>query len=345
MDFSYPAHVEQLRAELRSWLTANLTDETVRAGGHRDMDDATFATRRRWDATVADAGWGAMSWPREYGGRGASVLEQLVHAEEITRARTPLPLNVIGINNIGPAIMQYGTEAQKRELLPRMVRADDNYAHAWRLQSQRVHEPALRRLPRDGRQRHGQELMGALLNKLSRFKAAFLVALFLVTGAPLYKQPVQTGSVVTLAFTNGSGAPDPLRALAEGGVGSVAIGFLHAYVNPDHELRARDELSRHLPGVEISISSEVSPEMREYERISTTCANAYVQPLMSTHLARLEAELHRIGITCPLFLMLSGGGITTLETARRFPVRLVESGPAGGAIGAPKPPEGGAAED
>ena len=125
MDFSYPAHVEQLRAELRSWLTANLTDETVRAGGHRDMDDATFATRRRWDATVADAGWGAMSWPREYGGRGASVLEQLVHAEEITRARTPLPLNVIGINNIGPAIMQYGTDAQKRELLPRMVRADD----------------------------------------------------------------------------------------------------------------------------------------------------------------------------------------------------------------------------
>ena len=108
-----------------AWLGANLTDEIVRAGRGRDMSDAEFEVRRAWDATVADAGWGAMSWPQEYGGRGASALEQLVHAEEITRARTPLPLNVIGINNIGPAIMQYGTEAQKRELLPRMVRADD----------------------------------------------------------------------------------------------------------------------------------------------------------------------------------------------------------------------------
>ena len=125
MDFSYPPHVEQLRGELRAWLGANLTDEIVRAGRGRDMSDAEFEVRRAWDATVADAGWGAMSWPQEYGGRGASALEQLVHAEEITRARTPLPLNVIGINNIGPAIMQYGTEAQKRELLPRMVRADD----------------------------------------------------------------------------------------------------------------------------------------------------------------------------------------------------------------------------
>jgi alkylation response protein AidB-like acyl-CoA dehydrogenase len=74
---------------------------------------------------VADAGWGAVSWPQEYGGRGATVLEQLAYAEETTRARAPVPLNVIGMNNIAPAIMQYGTDAQKRELLPRMVRADD----------------------------------------------------------------------------------------------------------------------------------------------------------------------------------------------------------------------------
>ena len=80
---------------------------------------------RAWDATMADAGWGAVSWPQEYGGRGATVLEQLVYAEETTRARAPVPLNVIGMNNIAPAIMQYGTDAQKRELLPRMVRADD----------------------------------------------------------------------------------------------------------------------------------------------------------------------------------------------------------------------------
>lgn len=116
------------------------------------------------------------------------------------------------------------------------------------------------------------------------------------------------------------------------GVASVAVGFLHSYVDDRHERRAAEVLTEALPGVEISLSSEVSPEMREYERISTTCANAYVQPLMSNHLARLEAELHRIGVDCPLFLMLSGGGITTLATARRFPVRLVESGPAGGAI-------------
>ena len=74
---------------------------------------------------MADAGWAAVSWPQEYGGRGATVLEQLVYAEETTRARAPVPLNVIGMNNIAPAIMQYGTEAQKRTLLPRMMRADD----------------------------------------------------------------------------------------------------------------------------------------------------------------------------------------------------------------------------
>ena len=74
---------------------------------------------------MADAGWAAVSWPREYGGRGATVLEQLVYTEETTRARAPLPLNVIGMNNIAPAIMQYGTESQKTTLLPRMMRADD----------------------------------------------------------------------------------------------------------------------------------------------------------------------------------------------------------------------------
>ena len=113
---------------------------------------------------------------------------------------------------------------------------------------------------------------------------------------------------------------------------SLAVGFLHSYVNPTHEQRAGEILAGMLPDVEISLSSEVSPEMREYERISTASANAYVQPLMSRHLQRLADDLAAFGISCPLHLMLSGGGITTLETARRFPVRLVESGPAGGAI-------------
>jgi alkylation response protein AidB-like acyl-CoA dehydrogenase len=125
VDFSYPAEVEQFRKELRTWLSAHLTDDVKNADRARGRDADAFETLREWDAAVADAGWGAVSWPQEYGGRGAAVLEQLVYAEETTRARAPLPLNVIGLNNIAPAIMHYGSETQKRTLLPRMVRADD----------------------------------------------------------------------------------------------------------------------------------------------------------------------------------------------------------------------------
>ncbi|BBY38694.1 putative acyl-CoA dehydrogenase FadE [Mycobacterium mantenii] len=125
MDFSYPADVEQFRTELRDWLAENLTDELVAARRPTGRDDAAFETLRAWNATMADAGWAAVSWPPEYGGRGATVLEQLVYTEETTRARAPMPLNVIGLNNIAPAIMQYGSESQKLTLLPRMMRADD----------------------------------------------------------------------------------------------------------------------------------------------------------------------------------------------------------------------------
>ena len=124
MDFSYPAEVEQFRTELRDWLSANLTDELVAARRPAGRDDAAFGMLRAWNQTMADAGWAAVSWPRDYGGRGATVLEQLVYTEETTRARAPMPLNVIGLNNIAPAIMQYGTEDQKKTLLPRMMRAD-----------------------------------------------------------------------------------------------------------------------------------------------------------------------------------------------------------------------------
>jgi alkylation response protein AidB-like acyl-CoA dehydrogenase len=125
VDFSYPAEVERFRKELRAWLCDNLTDEVVTAGRTRGKDVSAFDVLRAWDAAMADAGWGAVSWPLEYGGRGATVLEQLAYAEETTRARAPIPLNVIGLNNIGPAIMAFGTEVQKHQLLPRMVRADD----------------------------------------------------------------------------------------------------------------------------------------------------------------------------------------------------------------------------
>lgn len=113
---------------------------------------------------------------------------------------------------------------------------------------------------------------------------------------------------------------------------ALAICFLHSYINADHEQRARDIVAKILPEVAITISSDVCPEIREYERMSTACANAYVQPMMARYLGRLESQLAGIGLTCPLLLMMSSGGITTVETASRQPIRLVESGPAGGAI-------------
>ena len=120
--------------------------------------------------------------------------------------------------------------------------------------------------------------------------------------------------------------------VAKAGYESVAIGFLHAYVNGGHERRMRDALARRMPGIEISISSEVSPQMREYERFNTVCANAFVKPLMKSYLTRLTGALRSLGAKCPVFMMHSGGGIISVESAAEFPVRLIESGPAGGAI-------------
>jgi N-methylhydantoinase A len=121
-------------------------------------------------------------------------------------------------------------------------------------------------------------------------------------------------------------------ALAAAEVEAVAVGFLHSFTNPDHERRVGDAIARRLAGITVTLSSDVSPEMREYERFSTACANAYIQPLMTRYLKGLERALAGEGVICPLLLMTSGGGITTIETATRFPVRLIESGPAAGAI-------------
>ncbi len=116
------------------------------------------------------------------------------------------------------------------------------------------------------------------------------------------------------------------------GIEAVAISFLHSYVNPAHEERARARIASALPDVAITISSEVCREIREYERTSTTVANAYVLPLMGRYIARMQEGLRALGAACPLLMMMSSGGVCTVETARRYPVRLVESGPAGGAI-------------
>jgi N-methylhydantoinase A len=123
-----------------------------------------------------------------------------------------------------------------------------------------------------------------------------------------------------------------LDALTGQNIEAIAVGFLHSFTNPDHERRVGEAITRRFPDVAVTLSSEVSPEMREYERFSTACANAYLQPLMGSYISRLERELAKAGFRCPMLLMTSGGGITTADTAIRFPVRLVESGPAGGAI-------------
>ena len=116
------------------------------------------------------------------------------------------------------------------------------------------------------------------------------------------------------------------------GISSLAIAFLHSYADAGHERRVREILAQARPGLAVTLSSEVCPEVREYERTSTAVANAYVQPMMAGYLGRLGEALAAKGFRCPVYLMTSGGGLTTLETARRFPIRLVESGPAGGAI-------------
>ncbi len=116
------------------------------------------------------------------------------------------------------------------------------------------------------------------------------------------------------------------------GIESLAIGLIHAYANPAHEARIAEIVRAASPDLWLTLSSEVCPEIREYERLSTACANAYVQPIMARYLTRLEARLRRDGFACPFLLMTSGGGLAGFETAVKFPIRLVESGPAGGAI-------------
>lgn len=127
-----------------------------------------------------------------------------------------------------------------------------------------------------------------------------------------------------------------LVRLDASGAEAVAVCFLHAYANPAHERRLRELLSNRRPDLHVSLSSDVSPEAREFERLCTTVANAYVQPLMATYLAEFAEEFARAGLTCPILMMTSGGGMTTLETARSHPIRLVESGPSGGAVLAAK---------
>jgi N-methylhydantoinase A len=163
--------------------------------------------------------------------------------------------------------------------------------------------------------------------------------IFMVKPSPLVPRDLRFGIPERLDGRGNVLIPldeDAVRALApklkERGVESIAIGYMHAYLDGKHERRTGEILAKMLPGVSITLSSEVSPEIREYERWSTAAANAYVQPVMERYLGRLDTALRQRGFTCPLFMITSGGGLAALETARKFPIRLVESGPAGGAI-------------
>jgi N-methylhydantoinase A len=129
-----------------------------------------------------------------------------------------------------------------------------------------------------------------------------------------------------------------LKAMAtlveEEGIEALAISFLHSYANPCHERRASEIIRKRYPRLPITLSAEVAPEIREYERTNTACVNAYVQPRVHDYLDNLTERLRHVGFAGELYVMLSGGGVTTIEEAKAFPVRLIESGPAAGATAA-----------
>ena len=129
-----------------------------------------------------------------------------------------------------------------------------------------------------------------------------------------------------------------VEALLAAGVESVAVCLLHSYRNALHEHRVRDAIAERAPGLPVSLSSEVSPEVREFDRLSTTVANAYIKPLDGGLLAKTWPTALEVSEASAVrfFIITSGGGMTTLETATAFPIRLVESGPSGGAILAAK---------
>ncbi len=127
MDFTYPPEAEEFRKEFRAWLDEHCTD-AFRADGlgfSMEMDEERLAAMRAWNRQLADARYAAISWPEEYGGRGAGIMEQVVFAEEMHRSGAPGTLNPLGLSNIAPAIIEFGTDAQKEQFLPRMLRGDD----------------------------------------------------------------------------------------------------------------------------------------------------------------------------------------------------------------------------
>ena len=127
-------------------------------------------------------------------------------------------------------------------------------------------------------------------------------------------------------------AKQVVRSLVSMGVESIAVCLLNSFENPAHELMIKEIIEKEAPHVSISISYHVLPQIREYERTSTTVTNAYVKPLTGSYLAKLSGRLESIGCKGKLFIMLSSGGITSVDTAAQYPVRIIESGPTAAVI-------------
>lgn len=145
---------------------------------------------------------------------------------------------------------------------------------------------------------------------------------------------IDTRGDVLLPLDEGAVREAARRLVEEEGIEALAVGFLHSYRDGRHEVRAGEIVRGMYPDLPVSLSSRVAPEIREFERTSTACANAYVQPLMRRYLDRLEATLASLGFAGRLHVMLSGGGISSVRDAKEFPIRLIESGPAAGAMAA-----------
>lgn len=139
---------------------------------------------------------------------------------------------------------------------------------------------------------------------------------------------------VTCLALDEEGLRSSISQLIEQDVESIAVCFLHSYANPTHEQRTRDIILEMAPSIQVSISSEVLPEIKEYERASTTVINAYVQPLVARYIGSMERDLRKVGISQPVMIMQSNGGMMPSESALRFPFNIIESGPAAGVIGA-----------
>ncbi len=166
-----------------------------------------------------------------------------------------------------------------------------------------------------------------------------LYDLFIRRPEPLVPRPLRFEAAERVAADGEVLAPLDASAVAAlapairaAGVESLAIGFLQAYANPVHELQAEAILAPLLPGVVITRAADVCAEAREYDRLSTACVNAYIRPLVSRYLQGLVERLAAGGFRCPMLVVTSGGGMTTIDVAARYPVRLIESGPAGGTV-------------